>query len=122
MPVRRFVRSLSLSLLCVARFSEPARRYNNDTVYGPRSLDLTKDQAPMLDTDMPRLRAGKVGAQFWSVYVSCTVMQYRDAVRATMEQIDVTKKVTLVRHMHRAAGVVTNLFFFLVAHKRRRTV
>ncbi len=31
-------------------------------------------------------------AQFWSVYVPCE-MQYKDAVRATMEQIDIVHKL-----------------------------
>ena len=35
-----------------------------------------------------RTRIGGVGAQFWSVYVSCS-MQHKDAVRVTLEQIDV---------------------------------
>lgn len=47
-----------------------------------------------LHTDIPRLRAGKVGGQFWSVYVDCT-QQNKDAVRATLEQIDVVHKLAL---------------------------
>lgn len=39
-------------------------------------------------TDIPRLRKGKVGAQFWSAFVSCNTKQ-KDAVRATLDQIDV---------------------------------
>lgn len=50
-------------------------------------LDLREPQ-PDLMTDIPRLRKGGVGAQFWSVYVPAT-MQGEEAVRATMEQIDV---------------------------------
>lgn len=38
-------------------------------------------------TDIPRLRAGGVGAQFWSVYVPSDLSE-PDAVVATMEQID----------------------------------
>lgn len=41
-----------------------------------------------LHTDIPRLREGGVGGQFWSVYVD-TGLQGGDAVQATMEQIDV---------------------------------
>ncbi|MGI8577455.1 MAG: dipeptidase [Nocardioidaceae bacterium] len=40
-----------------------------------------------LDTDMPRLRAGNVGAQFWSVFVPCSLAGDA-AVTATLEQID----------------------------------
>lgn len=38
-------------------------------------------------TDVPRLRQGGVGAQFWSVFVP-TDMEGADAVAATLEQID----------------------------------
>lgn len=43
-------------------------------------------------TDLPRLRKGRVGAQFWSAYVSCG-SQYKDAVQLFMEQIDVIKRL-----------------------------
>ena len=42
---------------------------------------------PGLHTDLPRLRAGGVGAQFWSVYVPSTLPGHR-AVTATLEQLD----------------------------------
>ncbi|HEX5204990.1 MAG TPA: dipeptidase [Actinoplanes sp.] len=42
---------------------------------------------PELQTDIPRLRAGGVGGQFWSVYVPSTLPE-PEAVVATMEQID----------------------------------
>jgi membrane dipeptidase len=38
-------------------------------------------------TDLPRLRAGGVGAQFWSVFVPSTLAG-DDAVSATLEQVD----------------------------------
>jgi len=40
-----------------------------------------------LQTDIPRLRAGGLGAQFWSVFVPCSLIG-ADAVTATLEQID----------------------------------
>ncbi|GLG96932.1 Dipeptidase [Gryllus bimaculatus] len=43
-------------------------------------------------TDLPRLRAGRVGGQFWVAYVPCTT-QYKDAVEMTLEQIDVIKRL-----------------------------
>src|SRR4051795_4876777 len=49
-------------------------------------LDIAKPQ-PSLMTDIPRLRAGGVGGQFWSVYVPVE-LQGQAAVTATMEQID----------------------------------
>src|SRR5215468_7707281 len=35
---------------------------------GFETIDIARSQ-PRLQTDIPRLRAGGVGAQFWSVYV-----------------------------------------------------
>ena len=43
-------------------------------------------------TDLARLKAGKVGAQFWSVYVSADLPEPQ-AVQATLEQIDVTRRL-----------------------------
>jgi len=54
-------------------------------------LDLRTPQ-PTLMTDIARLRTGGVGGQFWSVYVPAT-MQGKDAVRATLEQIDIVKRM-----------------------------
>ena len=45
-----------------------------------------------MHTDLPRLRQGKVGAQFWSVYVSAALPD-PEATVAVMEQIDVMKRV-----------------------------
>jgi len=43
-------------------------------------------------TDFPRLRAGGVGAQFWSVFVPSS-MPGSAAVTATLEQIDVVRRL-----------------------------
>jgi len=45
-----------------------------------------------MQTDLARLRKGHVGAQFWSVYVSAGLDE-QHAVQATLEQIDVTKRL-----------------------------
>jgi membrane dipeptidase len=45
-----------------------------------------------MHTDLNRLRQGKVGAQFWSVYVSADLTEPQ-AVQATLEQIDVTRRL-----------------------------
>jgi len=45
------------------------------------------DGALRTDTDIDRLRAGRVGGQFWSVYVEDT-LEGADAVQGTLEQID----------------------------------
>ncbi|XP_004600959.2 dipeptidase 2 [Sorex araneus] len=43
-------------------------------------------------TSLNRLRAGLVGAQFWSAYTPCET-QERDSVRLTLEQIDVIRRM-----------------------------
>jgi membrane dipeptidase len=42
---------------------------------------------PPMHTDIPRLRKGGLGGQFWSVYIPVEITG-ADAVQATMEQID----------------------------------
>ncbi|MFE9296826.1 dipeptidase [Streptomyces niveus] len=54
--------------------------------------DIAEDQSAHLHTDIPRLRAGGVGAQFWSVYVRSD-MAGDTAVSATLEQIDVVGRL-----------------------------
>ena len=53
-------------------------------------------KTPPFQTDIKRLRAGQVGAQFWSVYVSAALSEPQ-AVQATLEQIDVMKRI-IARH------------------------
>ncbi|KAM8762459.1 dipeptidase 1 [Acanthopagrus schlegelii] len=43
-------------------------------------------------TNIPKIKQGKLGAQFWSAYVPCDT-QYKDAVRQTLEQIDVVHRM-----------------------------
>jgi membrane dipeptidase len=45
-----------------------------------------------LMTDMARLRAGRVGAQFWSVYIEGTFTG-DEAIRKTIEQIDIVDRL-----------------------------
>ncbi len=49
------------------------------------------DAAPLM-TDIPRLRAGLVGGQFWSVWVPVEI-KGPEAVQATIEQIDLVKRI-----------------------------
>lgn len=73
---------------------------HNDYPWALRGLDPGRDFAkaditgsvPALMTDIPRLRQGGVGGQFWSVYVPST-MQGKEAVRATLEQIDIVHRM-----------------------------
>ncbi|HKI02295.1 MAG TPA: dipeptidase [Thermoanaerobaculia bacterium] len=53
-------------------------------------IDLRSDTSKLekpLHTDIPRLRKGGVGGQFWSVYIPVEITG-ADAVQAVMEQID----------------------------------
>src|SRR5438874_1650574 len=55
------------------------------------TIDLSRDNRalkPPVVTDIPRLRAGGVGGQFWSVYVPA-IPGGSTAVQAVLEQIDV---------------------------------
>ncbi len=54
--------------------------------YDLAAVDLVGGEAAV-QTDFPRLSAGGVTGQFWSVFVPCTLAG-EDAVRATREQID----------------------------------
>jgi membrane dipeptidase len=48
--------------------------------------------AAPFDTDIPRLRKGQVGAQFWSVYVPSSLTT-EEALRAQLEQIDIARRI-----------------------------
>ncbi len=54
--------------------------------------DIATEQ-PQLHTDLPRLRTGGVGGQFWSVYVPGSLTGDA-AVTATLEQIDAVHRLT----------------------------
>lgn len=59
------------------------------------ALDLDSDTRalqPPLHTDIPRLRQGRVGAQFWSVYVPASLKGLA-ATEATFEQIDLARRM-----------------------------
>jgi membrane dipeptidase len=55
-------------------------------------IDITKPQKG-LHTDIPRLRQGGVGAQFWSAFVPSESMKDGTAVKQTLEQIDVIHRM-----------------------------
>jgi membrane dipeptidase len=46
-----------------------------------------------LMTDIPRMRAGHVGGQFWSVWIPSDMKGF-EAVQTTLEQIDLVKRMT----------------------------
>lgn len=57
-----------------------------------QKIDISRPQ-PRLHTDIPRLRAGGVGAQFWSVYVPSETRKKGTAIKQTLEQIDVVHRM-----------------------------
>jgi membrane dipeptidase len=59
----------------------------SDTHHLPVGVDQTA-----LMTDIPRLRTGLVGAQFWSVWIPVDVQGFQ-AVQMTLEQIDLVKRM-----------------------------
>lgn len=60
---------------------------------------------PMMHTDLPRMRAGGMGGQFWSVFVPVR-LEGADAVQATLEQIDVVHRL-IARHPDALALALT---------------
>jgi membrane dipeptidase len=72
---------------------------------GFRNVDLTRPQ-PKFHTDLPRLREGGVGAQFWSAYVPSRTAHKGKAVTTTLEQIDVIHRMVkrYPDHLEMASG------------------
>ena len=48
---------------------------------------------PRFHTDIPRLKAGGLGAQFWSVYAPADTMKQNSSAHFVMEQIDLVKRM-----------------------------
>ena len=71
-------------------------RYKSDV----NAVDLAVNQAGVagpagtapLMTDIPRLRAGRVGGQFWSVWIPVDVKGF-EAVQMTLEEMDIVKRL-----------------------------
>lgn len=60
-----------------------------------KPLDLSRDTSTLpepLQTDIPRLRRGGVGAQFWSVWISGEI-KGDEAIRTTLEEIDIVHRM-----------------------------
>jgi len=60
-----------------------------DLAASTAALPAPPDGAPLM-TDIPRLRVGRVGAQFWSVWIPAAT-RGPEAVQMTLEQIDLVK-------------------------------
>jgi membrane dipeptidase len=61
-----------------------AMRERNDLQFSQTDLN----NEPKLHTDIPRLRQGNVGAQFWSVFVPSNTMKSGTSFQMTLEQIE----------------------------------
>jgi membrane dipeptidase len=60
-------------------------------------LDLEADTSKLekrLQTDLPRMRKGGVGAQFWSVWIPAE-LKGDEAIRVTLEQIDIVHRMAV---------------------------
>ncbi|KAM9408278.1 dipeptidase 1 [Pholidichthys leucotaenia] len=62
------------------------KQFNNEL----NKVDLYKLEST--HTNIEKIQKGKLGAQFWSAFVPCDA-QYKDAVRQTLEQIDVVHRM-----------------------------
>ncbi len=73
--------------------------------YDLDARDIARPQNAYLHTDIPRLREGGVGAQYWSVFVRSDYAGDK-AVSATLEQIDCVRQL-LARHPQDLAPALT---------------
>jgi membrane dipeptidase len=67
--------------------AEQVREHHNMSVEG-LARDSDKMQPDPMMTDIARLREGRVGGQFWSVYIDAAV-HGDEAIRQSIEQIDI---------------------------------
>lgn len=65
------------------------KTFNNDLDV----FDLNEYQ-PLFHTDIPRLKQGGVGAQFWSIYINADTAGTVDSIRMAIEQIDLVHRFT----------------------------
>jgi len=70
---------------------EQLREYHHSSIGNLASGTAAWPDHPLM-TDMARLHAGRVGAQFWSVYIDASV-HGDEAIRQTIEQIDVVTRL-----------------------------
>jgi membrane dipeptidase len=56
-----------------------------------KRLPFPADAAPLM-TDIPRMRAGHMGGQFWSVWIP-SAMRGPETVQTTLEQMDLVKRM-----------------------------
>ena len=67
-----------------------AMRQNANSSF--KKADISKSQ-PKFHTDIPRLKKGGVGAQFWSAYVPADTRHKNRSATYTMQQIDIVHRM-----------------------------
>ncbi len=88
------IRALLATAPVIDGHNDLAWELRNRCGYDLDAVDIGIDQsATGLHTDIPRMRAGGMGAQFWSVFVPCTPSA-RGPVVDTLEQIDAVHAMT----------------------------
>jgi membrane dipeptidase len=65
-------------------------RTKADSSFAKRDI---REAQPKMHTDIPRLKAGNLGAQFWSVYVPAETAKKGTALQDTLEQIELVKEM-----------------------------
>lgn len=90
---------------------------------GRLALDLARDTSTLpepLQTDLPRMKRGLVGAQFWSVWIPSSTTGPA-AIQTTLEQIDIVRRMVAshpatlemassaadIRRIHRAGRIAS---------------
>jgi membrane dipeptidase len=79
--------TLHRSLLLIDGHNDLPWKVRTDFQGDWRRVDISQLQ-PKLQTDIPKLKAGGVGAQFWSAYVPANTDKLGTALRDTLDQID----------------------------------
>ena len=77
----------------------------------------TDQREPPLMTDMERMRTGRVGGQFWSVYITGTTLG-DEAIGTTLEQIDTAHRLIEAYPQHLEFAESANDMVRI--HRRRR--
>jgi membrane dipeptidase len=90
-PFLARARALHLSVPMVDGHNDYAWEVRERAGKDPAKLDIRNVRTDTM-TDIPRLRQGGVGAQFWSVYVPAALAG-QQAVTATLEQIDIVHRM-----------------------------
>jgi membrane dipeptidase len=81
-------RALHMDCLLVDGHNDLPYQFREKNDLSFLTLDISRLQKA-IHTDIPRLREGGVGAQFWAAYVPVSTRKDHSSVKMTLEQIDV---------------------------------